>query len=238
MSKKIRSTNAKIIASFLGGVFIIIVVAGALFFTGSPPVTYPNYGSATTFNLVNQNNQTVTLANYAGKTLVIDFIYTHCPDNPDGSPGECSTETLKMNTALGTLQKEGFTSSQFHFVSISFDWKFDNVSTMKTYGQNRGEGQFSYWSFLSGNETQVHNVTAGYGVYAVYASDYYNSTTNTTTTTTSTSTNNTTTMHESMIHESVLWVIDNHGIRRALYTGTSWKASNLANDVANLIKDY
>ena len=216
----------------------ILIIAGLFVFTPQQP-TLTVAWKAAPFTLVNQDNQTVTLNSYLGKVLIISFIYTHCP-NPNGTLGECSTITLKMNTMLTDLQNMGYNANQFHLLSISFDWKFDNVSTMKAYGQDRGEGQFNYWSFLSGNEQQVNNVTKGY-----YVTANYDNQTNSTTPvqTTPPPTDN---QIEYMTHSEIVYLVDKQGnIRIAkdsqgtlqLVDGITWSASTVAQYVRQLINE-
>ena len=216
----------------------IIVVAGLVFFTPKQPFLAKGW-KAKSFTLVNENNQTVTLNNYSGKVLIMDFIYTHCP-NLNGTLGECSTETLKMNTLLADLLNMGYNANQFHLISISFDWKFDNVTTMRAYGMDRAEGQFKYWSFLSGNEQQVNNVTSGY-----YITAYYENQTNSSTPiqTTTPPANN---QVEYMGHSIIVYLIDKHGYIRfqkdsqgtlETISGTNWLASDVAKLVSVLINE-
>lgn len=216
----------------------VLLIAGLFVFAPAQPVLTKGW-KAKPFTLVNQDNQTVTLNNFSGKVLIVSFIYTHCP-NPNGTLGECSTITLKMNTLLTDLLNMGYTANQFHLLSISFDWKFDNVSTMKAYGLDRGEGQFTYWSFLSGNEQEINNVTAGYYVEATY-----NNQTNSSLPlqTTPPPTNN---QVEYMTHSEIVYLIGKQGYIRIpkdsqgtlqLVEGITWSASTVAKYVQQLINE-
>lgn len=221
------------------GVLIVIIIGAVLVMNAPQPVRFKNIGKAAPFTLQDQNNNTVTLNNYTGKVLIMDFIYTHCP-NPNGTLGECSTETLKMNTLMGDLINMGYNSSDFHLISISFDWKFDNASTMLAYGKDRAEGKFQYWSFLSGNEQEVNNATAGYHISAVY-NNVTNSLNQTVPEVTQPATNN---LVEYMTHSLQVIIInkngdievplDSHGTM-TLINNIYWKASDVANIVSTLI---
>ncbi len=232
MSKRLSTSWKKYSIIAFAGVLIVIVVGAGIVLSTPQPIKFKNIGKASPFTLVDQNNNTVTLNNYLGKTLILDFIYTHCP-NPNGTLGECSTETLKMNTLLGDLTHMGYTSKDFHMISISIDWKYDNVSTMLAYGKDRAEGQFQYWSFLSGNQQQVENATKGY-----YITADYNNVTNGFQPTVNNSV-------EYMSHSLMVYLIDKNGnielpidSHGSFYeiNNLSWKASDVAKLVSALIK--
>ena len=215
----------KLFLAVVGVGIILIVIASAFILTYQQPVKLANLGSASNFKLVDQDNNNVTLNNYTGKVLVIDFIYSHCTDM-------CPIETAKMNTLLTQLQNAGYTSDQFHFISISFDYKFDNATTMKAYATDRAEGQFQYWSFLSGTKDNVLNVTKAYGNYGYYL----NTTVNNTTVPVMTSqplANNTI---DYMTHNLVLTIIDSQGIRRDAIVGAGWPSNDVFKIIKTLIK--
>ena len=241
MSKPTGYAWQKYLLIIFSAVMIVIIVAAGITLITPQPTTLIVYKKAPSFTLTDENNNNVTLNTFLGKTLIMDFIYTHCP-NPNGTLGECSTETVKMGTLLSDLMNMGYTGNDFHLISISIDWKFDNVSTMKAYGQDRGEGQFQYWSFLSGTKSQIENISKGYYIEA----DYIN-TTNTFNQTVPVVTqpivNNTV---EYMSHSLMVYLIDKHGYIRIPkdkqgtllpITGTDWLAKNVAKYVSQLIKE-
>ena len=247
MSKPLLSPEGKIFAIVFGFVVIVIIIGAGVVLTSPQPIKFDNYGQAPNFTLLNQDNKTVTLDTYNGiDVLIVNFIYTHCPDYENGTLGTCSLETAKMNTVMGSLINKGYNNTQFHIISISFDYLFDNVSTMKAYGLERGEGKFDYWSFLTGNKEQTQNVTQAYGVYA----EYFNDTENTTTTTAAAAnayslvnTNTDLGKIQSLAHNdtngwshtSVVWVIDKNRDKRQYHTGTDWLSSDVVKEVEQLI---
>lgn len=204
-------------------VILIIVVVGAFVFTPQTKVELKNWGPAGNFKLQDQNNSTVTLSNYTGKVLLIDFIYSHCSDL-------CPIETATLSNMLMKLKDANFNASQFHFLTISFDWKFDNSTRMNIYGTEHAGGQFTYWSFLGGNESEVKSVTKEYGVWGYYV----NQTNTTIPLMTSYPPNNTTVDY--MIHNMVLTLVDTHGVRRAIYVGPDWSNGSGFNTVFNQLK--
>jgi cytochrome oxidase Cu insertion factor (SCO1/SenC/PrrC family) len=235
-----KITDAKdkqflIIISALG---VIIIIIGASVILSQPiPIQFDDYGKAPNFNLKDENNNDVTLETYKDNgVLVISFIYTLCPDNEDHTPGECSIETAKMNTLLGKLLELGYNEFQFHLLSISFDWKNDNATTMKAYGQERASSNFKYWSFLSGNQTEVEKTTLAYGVNAGYSNETIPLAANKLIQKNEkiTTINHNTTA--GMYHSSVVWIIDNNRVKRMYHLGTDWLASEVVKEVEALIK--
>ena len=222
---KPKISSRKIVV--IGSVFIILIVlVGADLIISTPPAfSLENRGPAGNFTLVNQYDQNVTLNNYTGKVLVIDFIYTHCAD-------ACPIETAQMNDLMTKLMAN-YTSSQFHFISISFDWKFDNYSTMKAYGQTRAESRFQYWSFLSGSKNNTEQATKEYGVWDIYTNSTDPNGEVPPTTVNPPLTNNTV---DYMLHELVLTIVDSHGNIRVIYPGPGWPLLKIFNDVSYLIK--
>lgn len=246
MSKKSFFSDNKSTIGIMGlGLIVILLGAGFVLTQQQQVVQFSNYGTAPNFSLQDQDNKTVTLNSYDNAdVLIIYFMYTHCPDYPNGTLGTCSLETAKMNTFMQGMIDAGYTSNQFHILSISFDYLFDNPHIMKEYGMDRAEGNFQYWSFLSGNQNQTQNATKAYGVYA----EYFNETTTTTTTTTlltNTAQNNlqgTNTIekiaHNSSTgwsHTSVMWLLDKNRDMRLLNTGSEWTSNQLLREVQTLI---
>jgi protein SCO1/2 len=109
------------------------------------------------FAFADSNGEIVSLAGLAGKTLLVDFIFTRCP-------GPCPTLTsthVAVQRALSPEQRE-----RIHFVSISIDPERDTHEDLLAYGQARGADP-SGWSFLTGPPTEVAEVVRAYGVGTV-----------------------------------------------------------------------
>jgi protein SCO1 len=98
----------------------------------------------------------VTLAGLRGKTLLIDFIYTHCP-------GPCPILTGRH----AQLQRElaPATRERVHFVSITVDPERDSPEALASYARARG-ADLAGWSFLTGEPERVRDVLKRYGVFA------------------------------------------------------------------------
>ena len=108
------------------------------------------------FALTDQSGAEVTLASLRGKTLLIDFIYTHCP-------GPCPILTGRHAQLQRELAPE--TRARVHFVSISLDPERDTPEALASYARARGADTAS-WSFLTGEPERVRDVLKRYGVFA------------------------------------------------------------------------
>jgi protein SCO1/2 len=108
------------------------------------------------FALTDQAGAEVTLASLRGKTLLIDFIYTHCP-------GPCPVLTGRHAQIQRELAPE--LRARTHFVSISLDPERDTPEAMRNYARVRG-ADLTSWSFLTGEPERVRDVLKRYGVFA------------------------------------------------------------------------
>jgi protein SCO1/2 len=111
---------------------------------------------AADFSLIDQDGRTVTLASLRGKTVLLDFIYTHCP-------GPCPVLTARhaaVQRELAPALRDGV-----RFVSISLDPARDTPEALRAYGAARG-ADFATWSFLTGSPDDVRDVLRRYGVFA------------------------------------------------------------------------
>lgn len=108
------------------------------------------------FALTDQDGRAVSLASLRGKTLLLDFVYTHCP-------GPCPILTgrhAQVQRALSPALRAGV-----HFVSITVDPERDTPEALKAYALARG-ADLADWSFLTGPPDAVRDVLKRYGVFA------------------------------------------------------------------------
>jgi len=116
---------------------------------------------APAFSLTDQNGQPVTLASLRGKTLLVDFVYTHCM-------GPCPILTAKHVELQRALPPE--TRARLQLVSITLDPANDTPEVLAHYAKERG-ADLSDWSFLTGPEAEVAEVVKAYGVGTLRAPD-------------------------------------------------------------------
>ncbi len=110
------------------------------------------------FVLYNQDGKVVTAADFKGKMVMIDFIYTRCP-----IANMCPLETSKMVQTQQLAKKAGVKNVEF--ISITLDPKNDTPGVLKEYAKDRSIDT-SNFSFLTGPEQAVNDLLTQFGVLA------------------------------------------------------------------------
>ena len=98
------------------------------------------------FELINQNNKTVTNKNYDGKIYIADFFFTTCP-------GICPIMTDNMIT----LQEKFLDDDQVLLLSHTVTPEIDSVSVLKSYSIEKGVID-SKWNMVTGDKKQIYNL--------------------------------------------------------------------------------
>jgi protein SCO1/2 len=103
--------------------------------------------------LRDQAGRTVTARDFAGRDLVITFIYTRCP-----LPDFCPLMMTRLNEAAARLRKAG-RRDDVQMVAISIDPERDTPEVLAAYGRQHITGEegdpFRRWSLLTGTPAQV-----------------------------------------------------------------------------------
>lgn len=112
----------------------------------------------TQYNLVNQNNQNVVFPDFVkNKIVVINYIFTNCPDI-------CPLSTNNMRLIQEGIKKENIKNVQF--VSLSFDPEFDIPDVLKKFAGIRNL-DLSNWVFLTGEKSVTDSIIKKVGVWAI-----------------------------------------------------------------------
>ena len=110
------------------------------------------------YNLVDQNDQKVVFPDFIkGKIVVINYIFTNCPDI-------CPLSTNNMRLIQERIKKENIRNVQF--VSLSFDPKFDTPEVLRKFAGIR-DLDLSNWTFLTGEKYITDSIIKKVGVLAV-----------------------------------------------------------------------
>lgn len=107
---------------------------------------------AAAFTLTNQDGKTVSLSDYRGKFVVLDFIYTSCPD-------VCPLLTANLRQVADALGDRF--GQDVYFVSITLDPEYDTPEHLKQYAQ-AFRADPSRWNFLTGETAIVDQVLDDY----------------------------------------------------------------------------
>lgn len=95
------------------------------------------------FQMFNQNNQLVTLADYEDKIFVVDFFFTTCP-----------TICPIMTDNMVKLQNRFLDDQGVKFLSFSVTPEIDSVEQLKRYSMEKGvvDGK---WNLVTGDRKEI-----------------------------------------------------------------------------------
>jgi protein SCO1/2 len=114
--------------------------------------------STQSYSLVDQNNDPVNFPDFVkGKLVVINYIFTNCPDI-------CPISTNNMRLIQERLTREHVKNVQF--VSLSFDPGFDTPEVLTKFALIRNL-DLSNWTFLTGEKNVIGAITKRVGVMVV-----------------------------------------------------------------------
>ncbi len=98
------------------------------------------------FSLINQNGDTITQMDYAGKIYVVDFFFTRCPSI-------CPIMTNNM----GKLQQQFANDVDVALLSVSVTPEMDSIPVLKAYAIKNGAIS-TKWNITTGDKTHIYNL--------------------------------------------------------------------------------
>src|SRR6266567_829027 len=106
------------------------------------------------FQLKDQLGNSISLAQFKGKPVVLTFLYTHCPD-------VCPLTAEKLHA---TMQSLGQNAQQVAVLAVSMDPKGDTASAAQNFAKVHKLGNYFY--YLIGTHNELAPVWASYSVDA------------------------------------------------------------------------
>jgi len=165
------------------------------------------------FGLINQDGKRIHLAQYRGKTLLITFVYTRCPQ-----PDQCTLMSTNFAAIDQALQKEPETYNKTHLLTISFDPDYDTPKVLRSYGASHtgrySDETFQHWEFASGSKDEVKGVAQFFGLR------YYHDTES---------------KDEQVIHSLRTAFVSADGKVIKLYRGNEWQPAEVVEDLTTLL---
>lgn len=123
--------------------------------TNSKQSNLVKIGSAPKFTLTNQNNKTISNADYKGKVFVLEFFFSTCP-----------TICPKMNASLKEVQQQFNGMKDFGIASITINPENDTPEVLKKHREELGITSEN-WNFLTGDKTYIYEIAnKGFNMYA------------------------------------------------------------------------
>ncbi len=144
----------------------VILLAAAL--AGSTPALpdlalddsgLPVIGQAPDFVLRAQDGTQVTLAQFRGKAVALNFIFASCSST-------CPILTAKMATVQDGIGDDF--GSRVIFVSITVDPEHDSPDVLRHYAETFG-ANLAGWKFLTGSPNAIQAIERRYGVFVARA---------------------------------------------------------------------
>lgn len=110
---------------------------------------------APSFELVNQDGDTISDEFYDGKVYLVEFFFSTCP-----------TICPIMNSNLVEIQEEFKNQEDFGIASISIDPRHDTPAVLKQYAKDHGINHPN-WNLLTGDRDTIYNLAnKQFGIYA------------------------------------------------------------------------
>lgn len=110
------------------------------------------------FALYDQTGEVVQVERFRGRQIVLNFIFTRCPD-----PKMCPASTAKMMRLQADARKMGV--ANLELISITLDPEYDTPGILSEYARLRGIDT-SNFTFLTGPETAIRDLLLQMGVLA------------------------------------------------------------------------
>ena len=138
-------------ACVLAGIgFVTLQAKGTLTSPESAPAT-PQPDDLT--SLVDQESESFSLPALSGRTVVLNFIFTHCRTS---CPLHVKALTAVQRALPDALQR------RVQFVSVSVDPKRDTPAVLKQYALKMG-ADLGNWSFVTGAEHEITRLHQHFG---------------------------------------------------------------------------
>ena len=165
----------------------------------------PRIGAAPDFSLTTQDRTLLKSTDLRGKVTAVMFIFTTCQDT-------CPVLTAKLVGVQKKLSVEA--DSQVQFVAISLTPKHDTPEVLKAYANAHG-ADLKRWSFLTGDEKQIHALAKQFGVFVKKKKS-----------------------DDDVDHGFLTSIIDRGGMIRVQYMGVRFEPSELLADLQALVKEF
>jgi protein SCO1/2 len=113
------------------------------------------------FALYDQTGAVVQAARFRGRQILLNFIFTRCPD-----PHMCPAATARMVGLQRQAREAGI--ANFELVSISLDPEFDTPGVLRDFAEARSIDT-SNFTFLTGPERAIKDLLKQLGVETLQA---------------------------------------------------------------------
>jgi protein SCO1/2 len=160
------------------------------------------------FELLNQAGKRIRLAQFAGKPLLLTFIYSRCP-----LPDYC----IRMSNNFGEVAKTLKASDpnlygRVQMLSVSIDPAYDRPEVLRKYAKTYAgdaDPNLEHWTFATGTPEQVRKIADYFGLAYEQQSGQ-------------------------IIHSLRTAVVAPDGKIAFLYKGNDWKSGDVVRDLKSM----
>lgn len=160
------------------------------------------------FKLKNQDGKLITPADFRGKTLILTFIFTSCPD-----PEYCPLMSLNMSDLEKMIRQNAELKDRVRLLSISFDPKVDTPEVLRKYAAgylgNPEKPNFDIWQLATGTDAEVQEVAGFFNL-------------------------NTIKEGERIAHNLRTAIVTPDGKVAKVYAGNDWRPGDVLKEIQNL----
>lgn len=113
------------------------------------------------FALVDQDGAKVSLSDWRGRAVLLDFVFTRCP-------GPCPISTARLVEVQRKLAPA--LAPRTHFASITLDPEYDSPARLREYAEKQ-RARLGGWSFLTGEPAVIQAVLDAYRIGTIRKAD-------------------------------------------------------------------
>ena len=112
------------------------------------------------YSLLDQDGQDRSLRDFAGRILIVTFIYTRCP-----LPDFCPLIVKHLESVRRRANEAGI-GDRLAVLGVTLDPSFDTSAVLRAYGQSvlAGPDAFDQWTLATGRPAQISDVASFFGV--------------------------------------------------------------------------
>lgn len=116
------------------------------------------------FSLIDQDNNPISLKDFAGKSWAVTFIYSECP-----LPDFCIAMSKHFSDAANKIAENDDLTENTRLLSVSFDPKRDTPERLKSYGlgylgKDSKAADFKIWKLAAGKDEEIRKIADFFGL--------------------------------------------------------------------------
>lgn len=138
-------------------VCIAVVALGAIAWVQAGRSDTASIAAAQSNGLIDQRGEPFAMQQLRGKTVVLNFIFTHCP-------GICPLQTGALRRVSADLPEA--VRERVHFVSVSVDPERDTPSELAAFATKHRVDQ-ERWTFVTGQKQELLAFGGSYAAQAL-----------------------------------------------------------------------